>query len=491
MYKDGAVVSNRIVVVGGGSAGWLSALAMQNKYPDSNITVIASEEIGILGAGEGTTPYFVSFLEQLGILTSDIIRNCKGTIKTGIDFKEWNSSKKGYLHSFSSIYSYYNYNSKNFTRYALASDASGYKSFAYKLTQEEKCPFAINKLNNLETVGEYKYALHFDANLLAGYLKDVSLSRGVNYINDKVISFETTPTNEIVSAHLESNNTVELDFLVDCSGFARLTMGRLFNDEWISYKDKLPVDTAAPFFIPHNNDVRPVTEAIAMKYGWVWKIPVRDRYGCGYVFDSNHISKDEAIQEAEEYFNMKLSSPREFKFEPGRYRHTLVKNCLAIGLAQGFIEPLEATSLWVTCSILDAFTRNDGCAMWQDTSFYDSFNYNYGCLMDDILDFVHLHYMTDREDSDFWINFKYNHSLNERQKAIVSGIQNNTDLSEYHSFFDISSWALVSNGIGLLNIKDNNPYQRIIYNNYIQEHQAVVENCLSHKLFLDYCEKFA
>jgi hypothetical protein len=157
---------------------------------------------------------------------------------------------------------------------------------------------------------------------------------------------------------LENNEEQLVDFVFDCSGFHRLLIGKHFNSEWASYKEYLPVDMAVPFFIPIDEEIPPYTEAIAMKYGWMWKIPLQNRYGCGYVFDSSLISEEDAAKEIEEYLGFVPEYPRKnkgaFKFNAGGYKTPWVKNCIAIGLASNFIEPLEATSIF---SSIDSLRR--------------------------------------------------------------------------------------------------------------------------------------
>ena len=453
----------RITIVGGGSAGWLAALALNTRYPEKQITVIASEEIGILGAGEGTTPFFTKFLSQLNIPAMDIIKYCSGTVKLGIEFKHWRADAKNYFHSFEDLDGLY-YTDKT---------SSTYSCFTYELAQNKQVPVV---LRGDVPCSVSPWALHFDANLLAKYLKETALSRGVKYVDARVTKLELSTRGEIVGVQLTSGDVLDTTFLVDCSGFARLGLGGTYKDLWVSYKKRLPVDTAIPFFIPHDNNVTPVTEAIAMKYGWVWKIPVRDRYGCGYVFDSTQIDKEKALAEAEEYFGVPLNSPKEFKFYPGRYTNTLVKNCLAVGLSQSFIEPLEATSLWTTCTVLDCFLQHDGINNWRDRKVSSEVNRVYADIMDNIVDFVHLHYFTTRKDTEFWRNFAQNHPMTAEQKRALLEIKSGKEtMISPNSLFTRGSWLSVACGIELVDFK-NKP-------------SALKETkpCLTHKDLVAFC----
>jgi tryptophan halogenase len=178
----------------------------------------------------------------------------------------------------------------------------------------------------------------------------------------------------------------------------------------------MPLDTGLPFFIPHDDEnLIPYTEAVAMKYGWVWKIPVKGRYGCGYVFDSSYITKEEALAEAEEYFGMKLESPRTFKFDAGTYKDVYINNCLAIGLSAGFIEPLEATSIMVSCTNLISFLVDDGISN-QSKDFVSAFNKECYARNHEVLQFLYMHYLTERSDSPFWKEFR-------NKTVMVEGLQ--------------------------------------------------------------------
>ena len=242
----------KYVIVGGGTAGWLTALFVKEKFPYSDVTVIASSEIGILGAGEGTTPPFMNFLAKIKINPNEIISNCLGTIKTGIKFNNWSGDTKHYFHNF------------------LADTRQG------------------------------DSALHFDANLLAKYLQTVGIERGIKLVDNEVTDVCADSNNNITSLILKDKTSIDLDFVFDCSGFRRLIIGKHYNAKWTSYKKILPVDRAMPFFLQNDNTNLPVyTEAIALRHGWMWKIPVQGRYGCGYVFDSSRATDSEIKEEIE------------------------------------------------------------------------------------------------------------------------------------------------------------------------------------------------
>jgi tryptophan halogenase len=253
------------------------------------------------------------------------------------------------------------------------------------------------------------------------------------------------------------------------------------------------MNTALPFFIKHDGNVEPQTDAIAMKYGWVWRIPVEDRYGCGYVFDSNYINEEQAIEEAEEYFKQKLISPKTFKFNAGTYRYTLVKNCMAVGLSQSFVEPLEATSIWVSYLNLDDFLSSDGIFV-KSESFKNRFNDR--CLErnNEVRNFLYFHYLTHRNDSKFWQEFREKHPMIDEVEQTLNLINENEYANIELNYFNISSWLQVSTGLKLLNL---NLFKEKIAKfdvavlekhkqSFLKNQENMASICISHKDFLEY-----
>ena len=210
-----------------------------------------------------------------------------------------------------------------------------------------------------------------------------------------------------------------------------------------------------PFFINHDNtNVPPYTEAIAMKYGWVWKIPVEGRFGCGYVYDSDLVSDEQILEEIKEMFGQDVESPKTFEFEAGRYDTPWVKNCIAMGLSSGFIEPLEATSIMTTILSLSEFTPNTLGNILKDQYYIDRYNKHVVNLNDNTFDFIFLHYLTKREDTDFWKSFK-DRPMPEAIQMFLEEckhtIPNSRFFSKISSVYESASWLPVSKGLRILN----------------------------------------
>lgn len=459
----------KIVVLGGGTAGWMTALLARRYYRSYEVTVVESEDLGILGAGEGTVPHFINILNLLGIPVSDIVKECAGTIKTGIRFCNWNGDGDSYFHSFG-VHGNVGWNTldaayfqQNLILLKQISDGDRIDdiSLTSKLSNKGLVPFIYNqKKNDADTAPFNKvdhhgnFALHFNARLLAKYFRKVAETRNIKRQEGFVDSINSNDAGNITELVLKDGTRVEGDFFFDCSGFARLLIGKHFGTEWVSYNDHLPLDTALPFFIEHDNkNLKPETEAIAMKYGWVWKIPVEGRYGCGYVFDSKFCTEAEAMAEVEEYFGMKLENTKTFKFKAGSFKETVVKNCMAAGLAQSFVEPLEATSIWTFNLNTIEFLQNNGVNN-QSQRFREIFNENCKKRNDDIVAFLYLHYLTQRNDSDYWRNFRTNTKMIPQVEDVLNLINSQSPCDETGmgmiGIFPMSSWLQICDGQHLL-----------------------------------------
>jgi tryptophan halogenase len=458
---------NNIVVIGGGTAGWLTALLCRAYQPKVNVTVIESEDIGILGAGEGTVPWFPVVMNQLHIPISHLLRKVKATFKNGILFKNWNGKNDQYFHSFTN-YDPVDLNALNLSR-TLSSNAfliSHAVNEDPKLTNYSENISLLNKVgfvpNEQRIYGDAQnafvnynqgcdFALHFDARELAVFLREIAMTRKIKRINEIVVGLDASESG-IETINLKDGSKIPCDFVFDCSGFKRLILGDFYKTKWKSVSDVLPCDSAIPFFIENNTTtIEPYTEAIAMKNGWIWKIPVQGRYGCGYVYDSKHTTEENAKQEVRELFG-NVTFPTKFNFNAGYFEEFWVKNCIAVGLSSGFLEPLEATSIWVTTHMVQFAMESFDQLQSQDQFVIDEYNEKFRNRFEDIVDFLRLHYITERSDSEFWKKCKtiqnsdnLNKILNITQKRIL----HYDDVKNSH--FELNSWLSILRGVNILN----------------------------------------
>lgn len=465
----------KIVILGGGTAGWLTALQVKQLYSKASITLIESSKVGILGAGEGSVPLLPAFLQSLGINLGQFKKECDATFKLGISFENWNGDGEKYIHPFTA-YPNFPLDLKELTPIKINSNIG--------IPNNSDAYFILNALANGENINEiipsnklitggkspyYReenqiknsvgYSFHFNARKVADYLRRIGESRGITVIDGEFSEALLDEKDYIKGILLKDARYFESDFIFDCSGFQRLLIGGVYETEWISYNKHLTVNSAIPFFIPQTEKViRPETRAIAMKYGWMWQIPVKGRWGCGYIFDDKFINEKEAKAEVEEFLGHSIESPKMFKFTAGRYKEVWKKNCLAVGLSAGFTEPLEATSIMVAMVQLLSLDPSDLEADNQEIK--NMTNDTMGNLNDEIVSFLYYHYLTKRKDTEFWSTYSSRTEMPEKLKKLLNTWEvrppRNADLSYVFgtgASFDLYSWYLVGASLEILDNK--------------------------------------
>lgn len=448
-----------IIVVGAGTAGWITALYIRKILPNDNVTVIGSEELGILGAGEGTTPKFIDFLKFVNIPLEEIFQYCKSTFKLGIKFSNWNNDGNHYIHSFTQqnlniikkhigLAKVYQHLNKDYFNYVI---------------EDELCENFYTPFSKSENSPTINYAMHIDANLLASYLKKISESRQIKYKNSLITDFICDDSGNIKVIKTDDGD-VNCDFIFDCSGFKRLIVGNKFKSEWIDCSDKLIVNKAIPFFTKADDKLETFTTSRAMKYGWCWKIPLQHRNGCGYVFNSDLCDDDTIKKEIYDNFPGAEIGDRSFNFKTGYYKDIWINNCIAIGLSSGFVEPLEATSILTSFFMLETFQTfaNDYINVSQKVK--DDYNECFNQYMRNIVDFLHFHYMTKRRDTEFWriINeCEISNSNLSRFERWKYNLPSNFDSDKFASF-NLINQIIVGFGI---NFFDKDMIVKYLYNN--------------------------
>lgn len=454
--------NTKIVIVGGGTAGWMAAniLAYSFQKTDVTISLIESPDVGIIGVGEGSTPALRNFFDLLNIKESDWMPACNATYKTGIRFNDWSTVKgyESYFHAFPSTLDQHTqksffYNAQlRATGIDLAANPSDFY-LAAKVSEQNKSPIA-----NDNFPFEVDYAYHFDANLLGKYLKKVAVSSGVNHIVDHVTDVKLSKDNNIEAVTLKNSQQIEGDFFVDCTGFKGVLINKLPDIEFVSYGDELHNDSAIAISTPlEANTIGAQTESTALKYGWAWKIPLTNRYGNGYVYSSKYITKKAAEQEFKTHLNMANveQEVRHLSFKLGRNNKHWQNNCLAVGLSQGFIEPLEATALLLIQQTVGKFVDayQQGCLT---NKFQDKFNQQINADFDGIKDYIVLHYtLNSRQDTAYWQdNSTHLQSMAPRLQKLLKGWQSGLDISQLviklglQEYYPIPSWYAILAGYG-------------------------------------------
>ena len=466
----------KIIILGGGTAGWITALFADKYFKGHDITLIASDKIGTVGVGEGTVSGIKNTLDFLDIDLFDIIKKAKGSIKNGVNFVNWNGDGKRYLHSFpNENYSY------------LLNDLINKNVDLNKVLYENIITYS-NKidLNNIS------FALHFDNWELGNYLKTIATRRGVKF-KEGELKEVYNKKGKINKVKLKDNSVFDCDFIFDCSGFSKRLIGQHYKTKWISYSDYLPMKKVVIFKTKYEKELMPVSDAFAMKYGWIFRIPLQHRIGTGYIFDSNYITSEQALEEASIFFKQKVEPLRELEFEAGVYDKVWVNNCIAVGLANGFIEPLEGTSIWQTCAQLHILSHFLSYIKDTDQKSIDRYNEIIKINNNNSLDFIHLHYITKRKDSKFWREFRNKNKMPETLKTIFNklceGSLNYTDIEKDQRslYFSFSSFLLIGAGQKLINKKRDLSLYNI--RPYLKEYENLKntwsKNAINHREFLE------
>ncbi|RYY03643.1 MAG: tryptophan 7-halogenase [Gammaproteobacteria bacterium] len=401
----------RVAIIGGGTAGWLAAnhLGVELKHENIEIMLIESEDIGIIGVGEGTVPYIKKSLQRFGISEAELIANCDVAFKQGIKFVDWLSAEKHgaghfYYHPFSSPY------------------PAGYDVTPYWLANRENLEFSAvtevigvaeamrspKKISSPPYLGEVNYAYHFNAVKFGKLLaKNAREKLSVKHLITTIVGATKNDDGSIAKLVTSDGGEVEFDFYVDCSGFASLLIDRELQVPFIDKSKQIFTDTAFALQIPSDGmeEIKPYTTATAHKAGWTWDIPLTQRRGTGFVYSSSHMSESQALEEFSKYLQLDVEklSPRKISMKIGYREKFWCKNCVALGLAQGFVEPLEATSILLTDFSAEILARNFPRNSENIEVLSGYCNKVLSYAWERVIDFVQLHYcISDRDDSDFW-----------------------------------------------------------------------------------------
>ena len=398
-----------IVVVGGGSAGWMAAAGLAKVLgPSCAIRLIESEEIGIVGVGEATVPHLKIFNNILEIDEIEFVKKTKGTFKLGIQFRDWGRIGDSYIHGFGTIG--HDYGWLPFHQYWLklyqAGKATGIGDYSLNTAAAPLGKFMASATDVPATspLANIAYAYHFDAGLYARYLRAYGEARGVQRTEGKVVDTLLRAEDGFVDGVvLESGEKVSGDLYIDCSGFRGLLIEQALHTGYDDWTHWLPCDRAMAVPCENAGPPTPYTRSTARAAGWQWRIPLQHRTGNGYVYSSNHTSDDEAAATLLKNLDGRaLADPRPLRFTTGARRKFWNKNVIAIGLASGFMEPLESTSIYL---IQSGILRLINLLPERDFSdvVVDRYNAQARFEYERIRDFLILHYKaTERSDSPFW-----------------------------------------------------------------------------------------
>lgn len=407
--KESSIKS--VVIVGGGSAGWMTAAALIKAAPQGlSITLVESEQIGTVGVGEATIPPIQEFNKSLGLNENEFIKETQGTFKLGIEFVNWGQKDHRYFHPFGSFGA--NFDSIPLFQYWLKNRENGNSepldaySIAYELAKKNKFDQPLTDTRSI--MSTFDYAYHFDAGLYAKFLRTRAEKMGVKRIEGIVSRVEVDrPKDTIDYIELKDGSKIAGDFFIDCSGFRGVLIDQALHTGYIDWSHWLPCDRAVAMPCEHGGELSPFTRSTAHEAGWQWRIPLQHRVGNGHVYCSKYISDDEALNTLQNNLEgAPLGEPNFLKFRTGRRNMFWKGNCLAVGLAAGFLEPLESTSLHFIQSSIQRFL-----GLWpaskNDLLSANEFNKLTAEEYDISKDFLIAHYHLNTRTEDFWQLCRY------------------------------------------------------------------------------------
>lgn len=472
-----------LCVVGGGTAGLMSAIILKKRF-DIDVSVVYSSNIGIIGVGEGSTEHWKEFMDFVGIDQQTLIRECDATYKSGIMFEGW--SDKNFFHAvglpFAKKFSQYNY------------------VYANQISKNDKYLTATNlwanQLNSwfLDNPNEFPAnQFHFNTGKLNDFLQRLAQKFDIKLYDDDIEQILFNNDGSIKSL-IGKQASYASDFYIDATGFKRLLIGQM-GAKWQSYGKYLKMKSAVVFPTGDEDNYNLWTLAKTMDYGWRFKIPVWGRHGNGYIFDSDYISVDQAKDEIDREFGKDVDIAKSFKFDPGALDKAWIKNVVAIGLSGSFVEPLEASSIGT--SIQQAFLLMHRLPNY-DQKTIDNYNKSFNDIMGNIRDFIVLHYRTKKTNTKFWkdvVNLEIPDSLLEKLdlwKTRLPIAEDFNSVSDY-ILFTAANHTLILEGLELFDreaIKNelelHHKYLRTTAENEIQQQLDLENTCqfITHKEFL-------
>ena len=397
---------NNIVIVGGGTAGWMTAASLSKHFRKTNIkiTLVESSQIGTVGVGEATIPTLRRFYAELGMDDLAVMKATQATCKLGIQFEDWRKPGESFIHPFG-LYGQ-KANGVEFHHYWMRlkelGDTSELADYSLGVNLAKQSKFIEPSPNPPSELSVYDWALHFDAALFAKLMREYATEHGVTRIDARIDRVNASAAG-IDSLVLEDGTLVAGDLFIDCSGFKAMLIEQSLHTGYHDWSEWLTCDSAVAVQSTREGSAPSYTVSRAHKAGWQWRIPLQHRAGNGHVFCSRYISEDEAVTTLKANIDGDLlHEPRRFSFTAGRRKLAWNKNCIAVGLSAGFLEPLESTSIALIETAIEKI-RRAFAKPWYTAQAVDNFNDLTAQEYERVRDFIILHYkLSEREDGELW-----------------------------------------------------------------------------------------
>lgn len=445
-------IVKRIVILGGGTAGWMTAASLAKHFSktDIKISVIDSSAIGTVGVGEATIPTLRRFYAELGMSDQQVLKATGGTIKLGIQFRGWQTKGSQFIHPFGGFGQ--QANGIAFHHYWLKAKTLGSTceladyNFGLQLAQHQK--FLAPSASPQSELSVFDWALHFDAAKFAALMRSYAIENKVEHIDKNVVEVCRKDNGNISALTLQSGHTVEGDLFIDCSGFSALLIDKSLATPYLNWSEWLVCDSALAVQTEINEEPAPYTISQAHAGGWQWRIPLQHRQGNGLVYSSRYISDKDAQETL--FANLTgatLNSPKKFSFTPGRRLQAWNKNCIAVGLSSGFLEPLESTSIALIETAIEKIKRAFRHPFYTEESV-KTFNELTAAEYERVRDFIILHYKANQRIGEpLWDHCRAM-TVPETLQRKIDAFKRSGELIRYPvDIFGPPSWLAVYNGL--------------------------------------------
>lgn len=453
------------LIIGGGTAGWMTALLFDRAFPDASVTLVESSTVGTIGVGEGSTPALKSFMDAVGIPEHEWMPRCGATYKSGITFTDWCTSPgfESYFHPFLTQFDRDHIKALDFNAMLRRSglDVHAHPDlfcYSHYLATRKLCP-----ITPYAFPFEVQYGYHFNAGAMAEYMKELALQRGVLWQDSLIKQVHLESNGNVTHVETDQGEKLEADFFVDCSGFASIITEKTLDIGFHSYADALFNDTAVTLVTQREATASTQTTATALKNGWAWHIPQQQRVGNGYVYSSRFCSSEDAEEELLAHIGADRpdGEMRHIKFRTGRVASVWNGNTLAVGLSQGFLEPLEATALALVQLTIARFVKYYRAGNFTN-QYGDTLNREVADAYDGVKEYIHAHFLTsNRDDSEYWKACRSNQAaISPRLKRVIEAWFARQNIAEVlqetglNRHYKLNSWLYILSGMGIFPPED-------------------------------------